>query len=247
MKKILFFICVFCFNISFSQYSDFLSYDANRNSDKWTYLVSKQQTGNVFDGINEEVIRHAKICNENQDCLKLRQENDGEIYYSLDEALYILGVSPNLDNRIPESNVFLLVYTERVESFNQEKEKFDNTDTSLRLEIAFNDDPDTIEKFEDISPNTNRGTLSMNKYFSDDNSKDIQVSVRQRIYNIPSEELDLFIKKYPMAKVVKPLSNFFNLLKSNSSIQIKMSGMGSQKVMSFSLKGSSKALSIFNK
>jgi hypothetical protein len=231
MNKIIFYLCLISCSFSFSQYNDFLSYDTNRNSNKWTYFISKQE-GNVFDGFNEEVIRHAKICNIYQDCLKLRQENDGEIDYRLDDG-------------------FFDTYMWELERFNLEKEKgFDefniNTDTKLRLEIAFNNDPKTIEKFKDISPNINTGTLSMNKYFSDDDSKDIQATLNGKIVTIPPEELVRFIKAYPSAEILKPLSNFFNLLKSNSSIQIKMSGMGYQKVISFTLNGSSKALSTFN-
>lgn len=231
MKKLLFYFCLISYSFSFSQYNDFLSYDTNRNSDKWTYFISKQE-GNVFDGFNEEVIRHAKICNIYQHCLRLRQENDGEIDYYLDVD-------------------FFASYMWELERFNLEKEKGFveyniNTDTTLRLEIAFNDDPKTIEKFKDVSPNINRGTLSMNKYFSDDDSKDIQATINGKIITIPPEELVQFIKAYPSSEILKPLSNFLNLLKSNSSIQIKMSGMSYQQVISFTLNGSSKALSLFN-
>lgn len=238
--------------LTFSQSNDYFSYIEN-NKDKWTYYISKNQIGNVFDGIKEEISKYAKICTANQYCLEVRQTNDDEIYISLNEGRIIpgpsgigpSGVAYNSRSYKDESDIFLLEYKKRVESLFSGV-KGDYIDPTLILEIAFNNDPKTIERFADDRPNfiEDGSSFYLNEYFSNDN--DYQVILRGRISSVPFDELNQFLKAYPNAQVLKPFSEFFNLLKINSSIQIKLSGMGMEDVLSFSLKGSSKALSIFS-
>lgn len=270
MNKILFYLCLISYSFSFSQSNDMISYTANQNTDKWINYLSKSERGNVFDGIKEYVSRGAKICNINEYCLEVWQVNDGQIYFSLTEDYRRLGPA-GYYNKL-DDEIFLKEFKKRVESFlvekNQgfggklkdflddgkvEKDKFDDdTSISLIIQIAFNNDPKTMQKFSDIMPNIERYTLNLNDYFYKVDSKDSQVilngiyTVNGQEYSVSPANLQKFLSDFPNAEVLKPSIDFFNLLKSNSSIQIKLSGMGMVEVLSFSLKGSSKALSIFS-
>jgi len=267
MNKILFYLCLISYSFSFSQSNDYSSYRANQNTDKWTNYILKSETGNVFDGIKERVSRGAKICTSYQYCLTVSQVNDGQIFFSLTEGSRRPGIPKKFDGEI-----FLKEFKKRVESFlaekNQgfggklkdflddgkvEKDKFDdNTSISLIIQIAFNNDPKTMQKFSDIMPNIEGSTLNLNDYFYKVDSKDNQVilngiyTVNGQEYSVSPANLQKFLSDFPNAEVLKPSIDFFNLLKSNSSIQIKLSGMGMVDVLSFTLKGSSKALSIFS-